>query len=54
MNTFELPFMTVPPVCGFVGASKSGHVCESADALHAGMLPMKTVALPGPGPSGVP
>jgi hypothetical protein len=32
----------------------AGHICWSIMARHAGMLPIMTLALPGPGASGAP
>jgi hypothetical protein len=50
--TVRLPFKTTPPTWDF--GSDTGQVCESTIARHAGLPPINTLGLPGPGESGVP
>jgi hypothetical protein len=51
--TVTLPMATVPPTWGTVPVNM-GQAWKSADARQAGIPPMSTVGLPGPGPNGVP
>ncbi|AKB78403.1 hypothetical protein MSHOH_1920 [Methanosarcina horonobensis HB-1 = JCM 15518] len=48
-----LPCTTTPPACG-AGPEESRHAWKSAAPLQAGIPPIKTFGLPGPGPRGVP
>src|SRR5215203_589768 len=53
IKTLVLPTATTPPTCGFSPSTK-GQAWKSAVALHAGLLPIRTLTLPMPGANGVP
>ncbi|WP_337589430.1 hypothetical protein [Paenibacillus contaminans] len=52
MYTVALPTVTVPTLWGL--GEVTGQACVSDIARQAGIPPINTFTLPGPGPSGVP